>query len=177
MVWQTIRRFVRNPYFARTPQDRAAFTMLIVGAQLALWYETYHVMWYYHAEDVGTSAWTVFHVVSSLFLYANSLANVYRMVRSRVVCDLTALGVEESADWPYCERCLIHRPPRTHHCPVCDVCVLRRDHHCWFGGACVGHANHRYYLCAVTYMFAAAIYSNLYHFRSVLILIWQRNVT
>jgi len=139
--------------------------MLIVGAQLALWYETYHVMGYYHVEDVGMSASAVLHVVISLYLYVSSLANVYRMVRSRVVCDLMVLGVTEDADWPYCERCLIHCPPRTHHCPVCDVCVLKRDHHCWFAGTCVGHANHRYYICAVAYMFAAAIYSNLYHFR------------
>jgi len=171
MVWQTIRRFVRNPYFARTPQDRAAFSILIVGAQLALWYETYHVMGYYqgnpyyHAADGGTSPWSIAHVAFALFLYANSLANVYRMVRTRVVCDLTALGMVENADWPYCERCMIHRPPRTHHCRVCDVCVLKRDHHCWFAGGCVGHANHRYYVCAIAYMFVAAVYGNLYHFR------------
>ena len=168
MVWQTIRRFVRNPYFARTSQDRAAFSILIVGAQLALWYETYHVMDYYHADDSGPSPWLITHVMFALFLYANSLANVYKMIRTRVVCDLTALGVDENADWPYCELCMIHRPPRTHHCPVCDVCVLKRDHHCWFGGCCVGHGNLRYYACAITYMFIAAIYGNFYHFQFML---------
>jgi len=165
MTWQNIRRFLRNPHFARSPHDRAAFAMLIVGAQLALWYETCHVMQYYHSEENGgTSAGWIAHVVFSLFLYANSLANVYKMIRTRVICDLTVLGVAENADWPYCERCLSHRPPRTHHCRVCDICVLKRDHHCWFGGCCVGHANHRYYFCAISYMFMAAIYSNFYHF-------------
>ena len=168
MVWQKIRRFVRNPYFARTPQDRAAFTMLLVGAQLALWYETCHVMQYYHSDDSGTSLWSIVHVLFALFLYVNSLANVYRMIRTRVACDLTALGVSENANWPYCERCLCHCPPRAHHCPVCDVCVLKRDHHCWFGGCCVGHANYRYYVCAICYMLAAAIYGNLYHFSFML---------
>jgi len=163
MVWQNIRRLLRNPYFARTPQDRAAFSILIVGAQLALWYETCHVMQYYHSEDSGTSLASIAHVMFSVFLYVNSLANVYKMIRTRVVCDLTALGVSENEEWPYCERCLSHRPPRTHHCPVCDACVLKRDHHCWFGGCCVGHANHRYYICAISYMFIAAVYSNLYH--------------
>lgn len=163
MVWQNIRRFLRNPYFARTSHDRAAFSILIVGAQLALWYETCHVMQYYHADEIGTSAGSIAHVAFALFLYVNSLANVYKMIRTRVVCDLTALGVPEDADWPYCERCLSHCPPRAHHCRVCDVCVLKRDHHCWFGGCCVGHANHRYYICAISYMFIAAIYSNLYH--------------
>jgi len=165
MVWQTFRRFVRNPYFAKTSQDRAAFTMLIVGAQFVLWYETYHVMWYYHADDSSTSPWLIAHVVFALFLYANSLANVYKMIRTRVVCDLMALGVAEHPDWPYCEHCMIHRPPRTHHCRYCNVCVLKRDHHCSFGGCCVGHANLRYYTCAISYMCIAAVYGNLYHFR------------
>lgn len=166
MVWQNVRRFLRNPYFARSPQDRAAFTILLVGAQLALWYETFHVMPYYYTDaSGGATSWSsTAHVAFSAFLYANSLANVYMMIRSRVVCSLTALGLAEDPDWPYCERCLSHRPPRTHHCPVCDVCVLKRDHHCWFGGVCVGHANHRYYFCAISYMFAAAVYSNFYHF-------------
>ena len=85
------------------------------------------------------------------------------MIRTRVVCNLTALGVSEDADWPFCERCLSHRPPRTHHCRACDVCVLKRDHHCWFAGGCVGHTNHRYYVCALSFMFVAALYGNYYH--------------
>jgi len=166
MVWQKIRRFLRNPYFARTSHDRAAFSMLVVGAQLALWYETCHVMQYYHREEsAATSLASVAHVPFALFLYASSLSNIYKMIRTRIACDLTAMGVVEDADWPYCERCLCHRPPRAHHCSVCDVCVLKRDHHCWFGGVCVGHANQRYYVCAILYMLIAAVYGNFYHFR------------
>ena len=78
MVWQKIRRFLRNPYFARSSHDRVAFSILVVGAQLALWYETCHVMPYYHPQQNGTSLASVAHVVFSLFLYSNSLANVYR---------------------------------------------------------------------------------------------------
>ena len=35
-------------------------------------------------------------------------------------------------------ECHHHRPPRSHHCPVCDVCILKRNHHCFFTGACIG---------------------------------------
>jgi len=40
----------------------------------------------------------------------------------------------------------MERPPRTHHCPVCKVCVLKRDHHCFFSSTCVGLRNQRYFV-------------------------------
>lgn len=30
---------------------------------------------------------------------------------------------------------------RSHHCPLCKMCVLRKDHHCFITGACVGLGN------------------------------------
>lgn len=35
------------------------------------------------------------------------------------------------------------KPPRAHHCSVCNKCVLKMDHHCPFVGNCVGKANHK----------------------------------
>ena len=34
--------------------------------------------------------------------------------------------------WVPCIRCNRPRPPRCHHCPVCDKWVLKGDHHCYF---------------------------------------------
>lgn len=36
-----------------------------------------------------------------------------------------------------CKKCIAPKPPRTHHCSVCNRCVLKMDHHCrilqpWF---------------------------------------------
>ena len=45
----------------------------------------------------------------------------------------------------YCRTCWIVRPPRTSHCPDCDLCVEQFDHHCPWIGICIGKYNYSYY--------------------------------
>ncbi|XP_046623458.1 palmitoyltransferase ZDHHC16B isoform X1 [Neodiprion virginianus] len=44
-----------------------------------------------------------------------------------------------------CKKCIKPKPPRTHHCSVCNKCVLKMDHHCPWLNNCVGHYNHRHF--------------------------------
>lgn len=44
-----------------------------------------------------------------------------------------------------CKKCIKPKPPRTHHCSICNKCVLKMDHHCPWLNNCVGHYNHRYF--------------------------------
>ncbi len=48
--------------------------------------------------------------------------------------------------WKPCIVCQFRRPPRAHHCPVCNTCILKRDHHCFFIGRCVGVRNQRHFV-------------------------------
>ncbi|KAF7457680.1 putative palmitoyltransferase [Cryptosporidium felis] len=51
----------------------------------------------------------------------------------------------------YCKWCAKYKPDRTHHCRVCQACVLKMDHHCPWISNCVGWGNHKYLLLLIFY--------------------------
>jgi palmitoyltransferase len=51
----------------------------------------------------------------------------------------------------FCKKCFLPRGQRTHHCSICNRCVLKFDHHCSFLNKCVGHYNHRYFFLYMLY--------------------------
>ena len=56
-----------------------------------------------------------------------------------------------------CKKCSRSRPPGTHHCTVCGVCILGQDHHCIFINNCVGRRNRRYFVQMTGYTVAIAL--------------------
>lgn len=51
-----------------------------------------------------------------------------------------------------CKKCIAPKPPRTHHCSVCNTCMLKMDHHCPWLNNCIGHYNHRHFFQYMTFM-------------------------
>ncbi|XP_005344965.1 probable palmitoyltransferase ZDHHC19 [Microtus ochrogaster] len=49
----------------------------------------------------------------------------------------------------WCPKCCFHRPPRTCHCPWCNICVEDFDHHCKWVNNCIGHRNFRLFMLLI----------------------------
>lgn len=60
-----------------------------------------------------------------------------------------------------CKKCIIPKPARTHHCSICNTCILKMDHHCPWMNSCVGHFNHRYFFSFCLYMTLGCIYCSI----------------
>ena len=58
---------------------------------------------------------------------------------------LSDCNVDTGLEWRQCRKCQLPKPPRAHHCSICQKCVLNMDHHCPWVGNCVGFYNYRYF--------------------------------
>ncbi|KAJ6804386.1 putative protein S-acyltransferase 12 [Iris pallida] len=67
----------------------------------------------------------------------------------------------EMREIPYCTRCQNGKPPRCHHCSICQRCVLKMDHHCVWVVNCVGARNYKYFLLFLLYTFIATVLDTL----------------
>merc|ERR1712038_1012042 len=65
--------------------------------------------------------------------------------------------------WKFCASCESVTPPRSWHCNICNICILKREHHCMFVGYCVGHRNHRYFCLFLFYMWVSVIYCTYFN--------------
>ncbi|XP_031413826.1 palmitoyltransferase ZDHHC2 isoform X1 [Clupea harengus] len=51
----------------------------------------------------------------------------------------------------FCDRCILVKPDRCHHCSVCDKCILKMDHHCPWVNNCVGFSNYKFFMLFLAY--------------------------
>ncbi len=82
---------------------------------------------------------------------------------------------------PKCKKCSMNKPPRTHHCSWCNLCILKFDHHCPCKNTekfqlisfffeiglnnCVGFYNHRYFFQFSTFMTIGCFYASTFGYQ------------
>ncbi|XP_011039088.1 PREDICTED: probable protein S-acyltransferase 12 isoform X1 [Populus euphratica] len=64
-------------------------------------------------------------------------------LNDRSECVVATDGLDRRA---FCNHCQNGKPPRCHHCSVCQRCVLKMDHHCVWVVNCVGARNYKFFL-------------------------------
>ncbi|KAH6947371.1 hypothetical protein HPB50_018526 [Hyalomma asiaticum] len=64
-----------------------------------------------------------------------------------------------------CKKCIAPKPPRTHHCSVCNRCILKMDHHCPWLNNCIGHFTHRYFFMFCSYVLLGIVYLMIFGYR------------
>jgi len=76
----------------------------------------------------------------------------------------------QSSDWTLCQKCEAYRPPRAHHCRICNRCIQKMDHHCPWIGNCVGQDNQRSFIQFLFYLLSTCVVAFL---MSIKKLIWN----
>eukprot|EP00064_Thunnus_orientalis_P017832 superscaffoldBa00003900_g17918 len=149
----------------RCRRDPCGVICLIL-TYFSVFYADYVVIQYVLIPAYSDSVWctlhgSVFNLILLLLLACHSKA-----VFSDPAIDFSDLRSQSSRmnergceGWTVCSRCETYRPPRAHHCRVCQRCIRRMDHHCPWINNCVGELNQKYFIQFLFYTGMASLYS------------------
>ncbi|XP_045509392.1 palmitoyltransferase ZDHHC16B [Colias croceus] len=113
---------------------------------------------------------TVFLVIFGNWLLLNIVFHYYMAVTTSPGQPPHGAMLVEAAG--ICKKCISPKPPRTHHCSVCDKCILAMDHHCPWLNNCVGYFNARYFYLYMAYMVAGVTFVIVFGLDIGYVVIW-----
>ncbi|KAM3857340.1 palmitoyltransferase ZDHHC3 [Diretmus argenteus] len=157
----------------RCRRDPCGFICLIL-TYFSVFYADYVVIQYVLIPAYSGSVWctlhgSVFNLILLLLLACHSKAvfsDPGMVPLPETAIDFSDLRSQSSRmsergceGWTVCSRCETYRPPRAHHCRVCQRCIRRMDHHCPWINNCVGELNQKYFIQFLFYTGMASLYS------------------
>ncbi|XP_062525410.1 palmitoyltransferase ZDHHC2 isoform X9 [Bombyx mori] len=74
-----------------------------------------------------------------------------RTILENFAKDLPIVTRTMSGSIRYCNRCVLVKPDRAHHCSICARCVLKMDHHCPWVNNCVCFHNYKFFMLFLGY--------------------------
>ncbi|XP_054711243.1 probable palmitoyltransferase ZDHHC24 [Uloborus diversus] len=104
-----------------------------------------------------------FHALFGSFIFSNILGNLAMMMWTDSSTRKIILPSQLKPGWYFCSACEANSPPRTFHCPKCNVCILKRDHHCTFAMCCIGLKNIRYFVMFLFYLSFGSLYATVFN--------------
>ncbi|XP_045516785.1 palmitoyltransferase ZDHHC2-like isoform X5 [Pieris brassicae] len=81
-----------------------------------------------------------------------------RTVLENYAKDLPIVTRTMSGSVRYCNRCVLVKPDRAHHCSICARCVLKMDHHCPWVNNCVCFHNYKFFMLFLGYALLYCIF-------------------
>lgn len=140
---------------------------------LAVLYADYAVVFWMILPTLSESLWGAFHVaIFNTVLFMLLMSHARAVFSDPGIVSLPQSSIDfsdmyahsnkttlEKEDWTVCSRCETYRPPRAHHCRICQRCIRRMDHHCPWINNCVGELNQKYFIQFLFYVGVASIYS------------------
>ncbi|KAG1653316.1 putative palmitoyltransferase ZDHHC24 [Nymphon striatum] len=142
--------------------DWSAFVFTICGVPSICVFE---LMWvlpnFYNFEHEIVKA--SIHSFNGIFILINVLGNLCKIFTTDISSGSFVMPSTLQKNWRFCPVCEANSPPRSYHCNICGICVLRRDHHCTFTGCCIGFHNYRYYYMFLFHLTIGALYATIFN--------------
>ncbi len=104
-------------------------TIILVYENALVFYQHLFPFWWSH----GFYQRFFVNLIVGHWLLINTVRHYYLSITKSpgFVADLKKeLSKEDELNYTKCSKCNIMRPPRAHHCKICQKCVIRFDHHC-----------------------------------------------
>ncbi|CAH0560695.1 unnamed protein product [Brassicogethes aeneus] len=131
----------------------------------AVFYADYVVIKWIILQTMVDSLWGAFNVVMfNTIVFLLTMSHIKAVVTDPGTVPiekehLSHEDIHSGCDWTICNRCDTLRPPRAHHCRICQRCIKRMDHHCPWINNCVGERNQKYFIQFLIYVGILSVYA------------------